>query len=222
MSIFKKLISINDLVFDVGSNMGDKSEIFLNLGAKVIGFEPQNECYELTKEKFKSNNNFIPKNIALSNNSGVEIMYVANHHTISSMSHEFISETKKSRFKGANWDEKIEVKTDTLDNVILEYGTPNFIKIDVEGYELNVLKGLSKPINLISIEFTPELCESTINCIEYIDNINSNNTDFNYGSRNDDFFKFEEWLDKKTIKDYLMSVNDYVFEFGDVYCRQKK
>ena len=38
-------------------------------------------------------------------------------------------------------------------NIINEYGVPSFIKIDVEGYELSVLEGLTIPIECISVEF---------------------------------------------------------------------
>lgn len=220
MKIFESIINKNDLVFDVGSNMGNKSETFLNLGAKVIGFEPQSECFEQLINKFNGNLNFIAENIALSNKEGNEIMYKASYHTISSMSKEFIVEAKKERFPSYNWDNQIIVKTKTLDSVINEYGVPSFIKIDVEGYELSVLEGLTRPIECISVEFNPELCNSSIECIEYVDKLNDSKSLFNYGYREDDFFKYDNWISKDEIIEYLKSVNDFVFEFGDIYIKK--
>jgi FkbM family methyltransferase len=220
MKIFENILNKADLVFDVGSNLGDKSESFLNLGCRVIGFEPQVDCYSHSKNRFFNNNNFIVENIALDQKVGQEIMYIASYHTISSMSKKFIEESKKERFSEYNWNKQITVQTNTLDNMILKYGKPKFIKIDVEGYELNVLKGLTEHINCISIEFNPELCSNTVECIEYIDKLNSGNTIFNYGYRNDKDFKFGNWLSKSEIVEYLSSVNDFRFEFGDVYCRK--
>lgn len=219
MKIFENIIKKGDLVFDVGSNIGDKSESFLSLGAKVIGFEPQSECYHYLLDRFKGNTNFITENIALSNKVGSEIMYKASYHTISSMSEEFITEAKKERFIGYNWDTKIVVETNTLDNIIEKYGLPSFIKIDVEGYELNVLQGLSTSVDYVSVEFNPELCQSTVDCIEYVDNLNNNQSLFNYGYREDEFFKFD-WISKYQIIEYLRSINDHVFEFGDVYIKK--
>jgi hypothetical protein len=136
------------------------------------------------------------------------------------MSQKFIEESKKERFQGYNWNNQRKVQTDTLNNMIEKYGTPKFIKIDIEGFELNALKGLTKPINFISVEFNPELCENTIECIEYIDSLNDGNTLFNYGYRNDEDFKYNEWISKEIIIEYLKSINDFKFEFGDVYCKK--
>lgn len=217
MKIFESIIKKDDIVFDVGSNLGDKSEIFLSLGAKVIGFEPQLECCEYSIRRF-INTNFLVENIGLDNKVGTEKIYIASYHTISSMSEKFIEESKKERFVEYSWNNQRIIKTDTLDNMIYKYGKPAFIKIDVEGYELNVLQGLSQPIDCISIEYNPELCESTIKCIEYICSLN-NETIFNYGYRNDEYFKYNDWISKDEMISYLRSVNDFKFEFGDVYVK---
>ncbi len=219
MKIFESIIKKGGLVFDVGSNIGDKSDIFLNLGSRVVGFEPQHECFTHTINRFSNNDRFIVENLALDKKVGKETMYIASYHTISSMSEEFIKESKKERFAGYNWDNKREINTDTLDNMISKYGLPDFIKIDVEGYELNVLEGLTNKINFISIEFNPELCDNTISCIEYIDSLNEGSTLFNYGYRNDDDFKYNDWISKSEIIEYISSIDDFKFEFGDVYCK---
>lgn len=219
MRIFENIINKKNLVFDIGSNIGDKSNIFLNLGSRVIGFEPQFECYSRSISRFRNNDNFICENIALDKKPGQERIYIASYHTISSMSEKFIIESKKERFTGYNWDDGRIVNTDTLDNMISKYGRPDFIKIDVEGYELNVLEGLTEPIKLISIEFNPELCDITKSCIEYIDSLNSGNTLFNYGYRDEGDFRYDNWVSKYEMIDYIESVNDFKFEFGDVYCK---
>lgn len=218
INIFEHIIERNDLVFDVGSNIGDKSENFLRLGAKVVAFEPQLECCNYSINRFQNNSNFVCENIGLDSSKGFSTIHIASYHSISSMSQEFITESKKERFQDYNWNNQRQIQTDTLDNLIEKYGRPKFIKIDVEGYELNVLKGLSHPIEFISIEFNPELCKETVKCIEYLEELN-NDCLYNYGYRNDEHFKFENWISKEEIVSYLQSVNDFKFEFGDVYCK---
>ncbi len=57
----------------------------------------------------------------------------------------------------------------TRDKLIEEYGIPSFIRSDVEGYELEVLKGLSVPINMISFEYTvPEQFDRINQCIQVV------------------------------------------------------
>ena len=75
--MFQKIIKAGDLVFDVGLNTGDKSEIFLKLGASVIGFEPQIECYNYSINRFIGNPNFKAENIALDKKKGVETMFLS-------------------------------------------------------------------------------------------------------------------------------------------------
>jgi hypothetical protein len=53
--------------------------------------------------------------------------------------------------------------------LIEEYGQPDYIKIDVEGLEQDVLRGLRRPIDYVSFEFTlPELPHDAIACVRLL------------------------------------------------------
>jgi FkbM family methyltransferase len=218
MNILKTILNENDLVFDVGCNIGNKTAEYLMYNTKVIGFEPQPNCVKQLINRFKDSNNVIIEPIGLDAKKGESFIYEASHDTISSMSEEFINTVKKERFNGYNWGNKIPIKVNKLDNMIRKYGKPKYIKIDVEGYELNVLKGLTYPIDVISIEFTPELCQTSIDCINYMESINGECI-YNYGYREDKDFKFENWLSKNEMIEYISSIHDYNFEFGDIYIK---
>jgi len=215
----------NSLIFDVGLNLGNKSNIYLSQGAKVIGFEPQEDCFNYAIDRFsfyKSIGNFRAENIALSDSIGVADFYRSPQHVLSSMSTEFIQESEKQRFKGSVWNTKIQVPTSTLDKQIKEYGRPKYIKIDVEGFEYNVLKGLTNPVEYISIEFTPELYSNSEKCIDYLDALNQGKCEYNYVYRENDHYYFDSWQNIESIKNYLSSVNDFVYEFGDIYIKSLK
>ena len=59
----------------------------------------------------------------------------------------------------------MEVKVTTLDQLIQEYGLPVYCKIDVEGYELQVLQGLSTPIPMLSFEYVPAAMSRAKDCV---------------------------------------------------------
>ena len=171
MNIFDDLITEGSLCFDVGANIGKKTGLFLSLGAKVVCVEPQKNCIDILSEKFKDNKNVKIINTALGEKEDELDIFISPSDTVSTMSRDFIETTSLERFKGIVWDKKEKVKVTTLDNIISEYGLPDYCKIDVEGYELEILKGLTKKIKFISVEFTPELKNKTFECISTIDEI---------------------------------------------------
>jgi FkbM family methyltransferase len=210
------------LVFDVGLNLGNKSAHFLSLGASVVGFEPQKDCYNYAMQRFaanRANGSFKAVNAALSDTIGLADFYISNLHVLSSMSKDFITESEKERFPGVTWHNKIQVETLTLDAAITQFGKPKYIKIDVEGFEYNVLRGLSSPVEYISIEFTPELYKNSEKCIDYLHALNNQNCEYNYVYRENDHFFFKEWQDIDSIKKYLSNIEDFSYEFGDIYIK---
>lgn len=210
----------NVLIFDVGLNVGNKSEAFLERGAKVVGFEPQKECFIKAVDRLSKFDNFTAENVALSNKNGKSEIYISDAHTLTSMSKKFIQTVSGTRFSNHVWrDYNEKITTTTLDNMITKYGKPKYIKIDVEGYEFEVLQGLSQPIEYISIEYTPELYQNAELCINYLDQLYKKQCLYNYIYRENDHYMFSEWLDTTQIQTYLSSVKDYTYEFGDIFIK---
>src|SRR5262249_60695009 len=91
---------------------------------------------------------------AVGSKSGISKLFPAQdaEKSMSTLSTLFV---EIARANGAIWDETaaIEVNVVTLDSLIDEFGVPDYIKIDVEGFDLEVLRGLSQPIALLSVEF---------------------------------------------------------------------
>ena len=62
----------------------------------------------------------------------------------------------------------------TLDHAIETYGLPNYIKIDVEGFELPVVRGLSKAVALVSFECNlPMFRDETVEAIFTLGNLSA-------------------------------------------------
>ena len=84
------------------------------------------------------------------------------------MNREWISQVKQSGRFEFGWQHPIEVEVTTLDELIAIYGKPVFCKIDVEGLELDAVRGLSQAIPTLSFEFTPEYLDAAHACIAHL------------------------------------------------------
>lgn len=155
------------LAFDIGYNLGNFSKEVLKKfpDACVVGVEANASIipYAYTHE------NIAIVNAAISDKSNDYIeFYTSPVHTISTANKKWM----EGRFKTLQWNIPIEVITITIDDLIKNYGNPDLIKIDVEGYEFTALKGLTKKSGMLLFEWTEEnFYTETVNCVDYIRNI---------------------------------------------------
>jgi len=217
---YAQFINEGDLCFDVGANVGNRTEIFLELGATVVAVEPQAACARRLHKKYGRNKKVITVQQALGEAKGEARLMVSNAHTISSLSNEWINAVKTSaRFAAYKWDRSVTVPVTTLDELIADYGQPAFCKIDVEGYEFQVLRGLSRPIRTISFEFTPEFIHATIDSVQYLSSLGS--LGFNYSIGESMQLALPEWVDSEHMRQLLTSLPDPDRTlFGDVYAKE--
>lgn len=194
---YVKMINKGDLCFDIGANIGTKSRIFLSLGAKVIAFEPQLNC--LKKLKLIKNNNFKFLAIGIGSKDEEKELIVTNNIEIASFSNHFLNYVSNDNLYQQK-KEKVIVKK--LDTVIKKYGIPNFCKIDVEGYELEIISALSYKIPLIEFEFTGGFISDTIKIIKLLDDKNRR---FNYNLNEKHKFELINW---KTSEEIITSINN--------------
>lgn len=174
VSFYKNILNENDIVFDVGANIGKKTYVFSLLCRQVIAIEPQPFCIRILHQRFDKYSNLIKIcPLAISPQQEQASLYIATQHTMSSMSPDFIHHVQSTWSFSPRWRKKITVKTTTLDALIENYGYPKYIKMDVEGYEENVLKTLSVPVPWLSFEFTPTLYENTLRCINRLESLST-------------------------------------------------
>lgn len=217
-SFYASFLHPNDKVFDVGANLGNRVEVFLSLKNSVIAIEPQLYCYNYLKLKYSKSITLL--NIALGSKKDRMLMYInTKSSTISSLSIDFINKMKANRFKNQEWNERQEVTIDTLDNIITQYGEPKFIKIDVEGFEVEVLKGLSHKVKYICFEYSiPEQISNIFECLDLINKISPNYT-YNFSLEETNSFVFETWKNYDDIRDTLKNKTVIFQNFGDIYAK---
>lgn len=217
VNFYRQFIAKDDLCFDIGANIGQKTDIFLRLGASVIAVEPQKECFHYLQRKYKNNSRvtIVPK--AVAETAGEKEFFVCEANALSTMSKDWISaQTKSGRFGEFSWDKKIMVPTTTLTDLIMQFGKPGFCKIDVEGGELDVITGLRQPLPVISIEITRESLPAIEKCIAHLDILGANL--FNYCCWDTLEFAFPAWLSTdKLLKELYSLPADRLT--GDLYVR---
>ena len=217
---YSQFVKEGDLCFDVGANVGNRILPLLMLNAKIVAVEPQKYCQKILKARFGNKINLVPK--GLSETEEVKDFFISNDSVLSSFSKEWIDSVKKTRFKEYKWKAIHKVQMTTLDKLIENFGIPAFIKIDVEGYELEVLKGLNRPINMISFEYTvPEQTDKAIACIKRLALINKK-IEFNYSISESMEFTKSKWIEADEMINLINNQQFIETEFGDIYARNSK
>lgn len=213
LRLYRRFLAEGDLCFDVGANVGDRTELFLALGARVVAVEPQSACVEALARRFGSRIELV--SAALGPRAGEAELMVASYHTLSSLSSEWVAAVQASgRFQEFSWEEREVVPMTTLDELIERFGTPAFCKIDVEGFELEVLQGLSQPIPAVCFEFTLERIESRLEAVDHLAHLGVSR--FNYSPGESMHLALRDWLSRDEIRGYLTSIAS-TDTFGDVY-----
>ncbi len=215
---YSSFIPAGSLVFDVGANMGNRIEAFLTVTDKVVAVEPQPGCIAALKQKFGSKIKI--EEVGLASAPGTMEMYVADESTISSFSKEFIETLKDTRFKHNNWQSTIQVPISTMDALIAKYGVPLFCKIDVEGFEHEVLSGLHTSIPVISFEYcVPEFTGKALDCINYLNTLDAT-LQYNYSVEESMDWAMPQWMNYTGFKQLLQTKAFEQTAFGDIYVKQ--
>jgi len=156
-SFYRQFIEPGDIVFDVGANTGNRTNVFAHLGAMVIAVEPQRGCGDFLEEVYRDEANVHVVRAALGASVGEADMQMSTWSALSSLSPSWIEAVRESgRHSDAMWTHSERVPVETLDRLIEDHGRPTFVKIDVEGFEAEVVAGLSVPVPALSMEFHAE------------------------------------------------------------------
>jgi FkbM family methyltransferase len=226
LRFYSQFVSKGDLCFDIGANIGNRTGAFLKLGAAVVAVEPQDICMRKLINKYGNNNKVFLVHKAVGAKEGEGNLILSNSHTVSSMSKEWIDCIKDSDMfftstSAFQWNKTVSVPVTTLDKLIEKYGNPAVCKIDVEGFEYQVIKGLSKPIEMISFEFTPtpEFINLAIKSIKHLSAIGNGNVQFNYSFGESMTLALLKWADAEKICNILLSISCKTAFSGDIYAR---
>lgn len=150
----RPLVVPGDLVFDVGAHVGDRVATFRALGARVVAVEPQPRLCHVLRLLHGRDPSVTLVRAALGAQAGSATLRLNSANpTVSTLSDAFVADTADAPgWEGQRWDAAVQTPVTTLDALIATHGPPAFVKIDVEGFEAEVLAGLSAPVPMLSFE----------------------------------------------------------------------
>jgi len=209
------------LIFDVGANYGSKTDVFLRLGAKVLAIEPDESNQAVLQRRFLryrlSRKPVTVVGKALSDRNSSETMWIeSDGSALNTLSDKWAATLREdvARFGEArDFREARQVTTTTLDDLFASFGMPFFVKIDVEGYEVNVLRGMNRPVPYLSFEVNlPEFRAEGLQCISWLSAL-APDGQFNFAINCQRGLELEQWLGPKDFTDVFNNCLDTVEVF---------
>ncbi|MCA0928429.1 FkbM family methyltransferase [Ruegeria profundi] len=206
-------------VFDIGAHVGDRTGSFLRLGAEVVALEPQPLIFRALRRIYGRCPRATLLPCAVGDQTDhVDLLVNPSNPTVATATSDFVKAASGAPgWEDQVWDVSIKVPVTTLDALIDEYGQPDFVKIDVEGHEPVVLRGLSKAIPLLSFEVTTIYRSGAQDCIDRLSSLGR--YEYNYSVGEEHALQYPDWVSPNTMRERIdnlpLSVNS-----GDVYARR--
>jgi len=173
---YELFIEPGDLVFDIGSNKGLITILLRWLGARVIAVDPLYVAApQYVREfgwKFGEDGDVIAVPMAVSDREGKIALHVhRNLPSYSTVDDVYRTTGAHARYFNDKNCSVVKVPTTTLDALIAQYGKPVFIKVDVEGHEETVIRGLTIPVRALNFEFHQDRLRQVLRVIQHLDSL---------------------------------------------------
>lgn len=214
--LYDGILNSGDLVFDVGAHVGTRARVMRSCGARVVAFEPQPAFARFLRHT-------LPRDVVLveaalgPTETRAEMSLSLRHPTVSSLRASLPHEARTMPgFEHVQWDARADVAMTSLDRMIAQHGLPRYIKIDVEGFETEVLSGLSQPVPLISVEYLPGLPDVSRRAISMIADLGV--YEFNVVRGENAAFEWGAWRDLAAMQAWLGALAADAGS-GDIYAR---
>jgi FkbM family methyltransferase len=220
-ALYAQFVRSGDLVFDVGAHAGNRTRAFAALGCRVIALEPQPDFARVLRLLFGRSRHVEVLEIGASERVGRVALSVSDRFpTVTTLDDPWRETRRADRgFERVEWNRTLEIETATLDSLIARFGVPAFVKMDVEGSELRVLRGLSRPVAALSFEYLPMALPEARACLARVGEIGSYRFNLSVGES----YRLisDRWLGAEEISSALDTPHVQT-RAGDVYARLER
>jgi FkbM family methyltransferase len=215
-ALYARFVRRGGLAFDIGSHVGDRVASFRRLGARVLALEPQPVCAMVIRAIHGGDPDVTLVQSACGGSEGILKLHINSANpTVTTASTDFVKAADGAGgWEGQVWDQVLDVPVTTLDVLIAQHGPPDFVKIDVEGFEDSVLSGLSAAVPALSFEFTTIQKDVADRCMVRLDALGYRR--FNLALGESQSFEFAAEISADEMRAYLAEL-PHEANSGDVY-----
>jgi len=211
---YRSLLPSSALCFDVGANIGEKTETMLKAGSRVVAFEPSPVAMLELKARCGREKNCTLVATAIGCEADISTLYATQDSGKSSLASDWQ--------RDADVVCTYHVPVVTLDAAIKAFGNPFYCKIDVEGWELEVLKGLTQAVPLLSFEFhlNERGITKTVSCLERLLDLGPSYV--NITPAESSFFHLPEWIPLEQFLEWFPDDLKHTLpgdSYGDIFVK---
>jgi FkbM family methyltransferase len=209
---YRSFLEPGGLAFDIGAHLGNRSRALLALGFRVVALEPQPAFARRLEVLARGEPRLRVLPLAAAGRPGrLRLAVPAATPTVATAAPAFRALMEA---EGVAYEGEIEVEATTLDALVARFGVPDFVKIDAEGMEPEILEGLSLPVPVLAFEHLPQRRDATRACLARLLALGRYRFDFVPGERSR--FTFGEPPDAATFTAAL-DTPPLSTRAGDVY-----